>query len=376
MDEVKSDLRDSESSSCKCWGKCWFVTISIVSWVIGIGALVVAAYCGINGKSAIDDYNNLKRRNEEMLKKLEEVKIEISNYTSWIGQIKQDINKEKNNLDLAKKEFEDARKNYTEREEEYDNSKKKLKEVQDEIVSLGKSNAELKIKNNDTEEKIKTVTKEINNTRRNAEIYGKEATIFKVSSGILGVGVIGFTIDIFIQAYKVKELNSDMTKYDHYLKSFGGLAEKEVNYELMKYITKKGVERKPCFNGIGKISSCGGKKPTITTITTKDGYQFGATLYIEWPTEDGSYDDSEAYTFSAYVAKETTKLKDKKAMIINKEAILIFGDSDIKIILDNTGTVDEKSFKIPTEYDKNNFYVKGTEFTVVNIKVDHATIFP
>jgi len=377
MDELNSAPRDSESSSCKCWDKCWFVTISIVTWVIGVGALVAAGYCGINGKSAIDDYNNLKRRIEEKSKELEEVIIEIRNYTSWIEKIKGDISKEENILNLTKKEFEDALKNYTEREKEYKNYEEQLKKVQEEILSLNKSNIELRTKNVEIEEKIKTVTKEINNTRRNAEIYGKEATIFKISSAILGAGIIGFAIDIFIQANKLKELNNRTAEYDYYLKSFELVAEKEVHYELMKYLRGKGVKRESCYEGAGekRITSCTGKHPTITTITTGDKYQFGATLFIGWPTEDGEYDDSKAYTFSAYVARETTHVENTKAMVLNKDVVLIFGESDIEIVSRGTGKVAEKSFSIPDPYRPGNFYVEGREFVVKSIKVDYLTDF-
>jgi hypothetical protein len=375
MEEINSDAR--KSCSCKCWGKCWFVTISVFAWVIGVGALGVAAYCGINGKSAIDEYNNMKNQDEEVVKKLKIAEIEIENYTRQIKQVKQDIDKEKANLQLAQDELNKTKEIYNNRSDEYGKYLAQLKEIHEEILSLNKSIDELKKNNVEKEDKIKTTTKQVNDTKLNAETYGKESTIFKVSSAVIAGGLIGSVVDIFIQGNKVKQLQDKITQYDYYLKSFERVAEKEVDFELFKRLTGKGLERKTCSTGSDKrgLAACSKMHPTITTITAKGGYRFGGVLFIEWPIEDKSYVDPKAFTFSDFVAGITTHIPDSKSIIVDPKTILTFGNSDINILLDNNGTVDESSFMIPKPYTHVNFYVPGTKFTVESIRVDRVTGF-
>eukprot|EP00826_Nyctotherus_ovalis_P017197 TRINITY_DN15044_c0_g1_i5.p1 TRINITY_DN15044_c0_g1~~TRINITY_DN15044_c0_g1_i5.p1 ORF type:complete len:379 (-),score=111.07 TRINITY_DN15044_c0_g1_i5:68-1204(-) len=377
MMEDDSAFRNPESSSPKFWGKCWFITLAVVAWILGLGALAAAGYCGINGKLASDDYRNIRKEDRKVLEELKQAEAEALKLAAEVDKVKQEVVRDEGEAKQKSEEFKRLDEIYKKVSAEYMDYVKKLNKVLDEILVFQKENKELEVKNNETARKVEELTKEIEVLKQGIETCTEERRVYMISSGINAAGLTFFVANLFYEYLQIEELARKVNEYGYYLKSFAHVAEGLVNYELLKRSTKKNVHRTNCFNGTNKhgLEACNAKKPTITTIHAKGGYRFGAVLFAPWSTSKGDHADKDAFTFSGYVGEITTIVEKEKAMIVSDSTLLEFGDGDIHIPLHGNGTVFEKSYMLPPHFSHYNFYIDGTQFSIERIEVDELSGF-
>ena len=368
---------DSIMGKCRCWGKWWFTTIVIFSWILLVGLLGLGVFCSVQWKSSDNEYINAKSENDKILNEWKTVNETVKNLGTEIDQKTSELNSEKSNLQKLKDQYNTMSDTYHKLEEQFGRVKNSLDAVIKERDTLKEENNKLKDKNTQTQEKIRTLTNEVNTLKKEIQTSEQESKVFKTATAGIGAVLAAGAIDSIISYTSLSTVTSNIAKLEHYRAGFPKLAEAFENYELLKWKNSKSVTRKTCFQGTNKndLSNCVDKAPTITTITTADGYKFGAVFYEPWKTTIGTYSDAKAYTFSDTVVATSTINDPSHAMIVNLDKLIEFGEGDIAIELSGTkGNSIQKTYTLPSPYTNTTFYYNGTSYAVGSITIDAISI--
>jgi len=371
-DEDKSFM-----AKCTCWGKTWFSIIAIFSWIVLIGLIALGAYCGILWKTSESDYDSAKKENTNIMDQYREVNRTIQNLRIEIQNKENDLNSEKSTLQKLKEEQQNLSNSLHEKEVEFGNLKEKLQSTIHERDNYKTENAKLVEKNKKTQEEIQTLEKQVTEMAHEVKQSAEESGVFRISTYVVGAAVLAGAADNIWTHVALSSVNSQLAKIKQYQYGFTRLCEAFENYQILKWKYHYDIKRETCFSGIIRddLKHCNDKGPTITTITTTDGYKFGAVLYTKWTDVNGHYKDPKAFTFSSILGLTAPIKTDATAFIVDSNKLIEFGDGDISVdIHGSTGTVSQKSYNIPHPYTNVTFYYNGTTFGVQNIHIDAVTI--
>ncbi len=364
---------DSIMGRCRCWGKWWFTMIVILSWVILIGLLGLGVYCGIQWKNTDSDYSTAKSENERVVKELNQLTANITAIKAEINEKSKELETEQKTLKELKEEHANKSNSYHQLEEQLGKIKSDLDATVKERDMYKDENEKLVEKNKKTQEQVHNLTNEVNTMHHQVKLSEEESNIFKYATfavgGVLGVGIT----DSILTHIKLADVESKLAKLHQYRAGFEKLAAGFENYELLQWKYGKTVHRETCFSGDSKtdLEKCNDKGPTITTISTTDGYKFGAVLFQPWKSIDGPFEDSKAYTFSDNLGETTTINDPKHARVVREDNFLQFGEGDIEIErVPKKGKAHGKTYTVPHPYTDTTFYYNGTEYPVDKILVE------
>eukprot|EP00830_Metopus_es_P013822 TRINITY_DN3485_c0_g1_i2.p1 TRINITY_DN3485_c0_g1~~TRINITY_DN3485_c0_g1_i2.p1 ORF type:complete len:343 (-),score=91.72 TRINITY_DN3485_c0_g1_i2:14-1042(-) len=277
--------------------------------------------------------------------------------------------------DLIEKEANLSKK-FHEKELEFAEVKKSLDETTKERDEYKKQNGILKDDNEKMTKDIKNITAEIEGMKHKIKMDDEEIGVIKIATyAIGGVFVLG-TIDDALAHYQLWNIQAEIKKIYPYIAGFDQMSQAYENYELVTWHYKQSLTRSQCFSGFDRnmLEACKDKKPTITTITTSDGYRFGCVLNEGWLINLGKMNDPKAFTFSD-AHGVIAKIEDaQNAMIVDPNYLLQFGNGDIQIASSGAGKINGKSYHIPYPFSNSTFYINGTTFHASSITIDYITV--
>jgi len=280
-------------------------------------------------------------------------------------------------VERLKEQFNNMSKTYENMNTEYGRIKTELGSVTHERDVYKEENKKLAEKNEQIKNQITNMTKRIGELQHEIKMDQEETFVFQIASGTIGVGLIGEIIDSIIAHIQLSNLEAELKKVQPYISGFNGLADSYENFEILRWKNPtQNFNRYSCFNGFAKenLKNCDGKAPTITTVHTADGYRFGAVLHNPWSSTNGPKDDPKACTFSANWGLTTTIHDPTHAMIVDDSTLIHFGETDIIVKTDRTGSATAKTYIIPSPHANTTFYYTGPTFTADMVTVDYAEL--
>ncbi len=360
-----------------CWNKCWFAAVVILSWALLIGFLALVIFCGIRWSNSSKDYDTAKSESVQMELELARESAAMKALEKQRDERKGEVAAERGAVEKLKiqlgdktKEFEELGKEEVKLKSEIETAVKNRDHYKDE-------NAKITEKNTELQNTVNQLTKEVEEMRHEIIQHGNESYIYRLSSWGAGGAFLAGVIDTAITYYNLYSVESQIQAISHYVASFETLSRGYEAYEVLSAAHHKTVVRTKCFSGTNKgdLANCVDKGPTITTIRTNDGYQFGAVLFKNWGTIIKSYADNKAFTFSYNLAAMSQINDPAHAMIVDPAALLQFGEGDIKVDYDGVaGSTAPKTYTVPAPYTNSTFYHNGDSFQVQSISIDTVAV--
>eukprot|EP00831_Metopus_contortus_P078941 TRINITY_DN774_c0_g2_i3.p1 TRINITY_DN774_c0_g2~~TRINITY_DN774_c0_g2_i3.p1 ORF type:complete len:405 (+),score=69.82 TRINITY_DN774_c0_g2_i3:172-1386(+) len=375
MDVPPAYDADTKKDRCACWDKWWFMMIVVVCMVLLVGFLALTVFTGVEWGIYNSELNDLKGQNQVIQREWAIVNASIDSLKAKIETNRQLLEQERKKLAEPQEKEKKLSDDFHIKEKEYDTLKTQYKNILDEIERYKKENKELTESNAKLNEEIKNLKTQLEDIDTQLKLAEEELKILRiVTYSIGGVFVLG-TVDDVIAHIQLSNLKKESEKLYPYVAGFERLSEGFENYEIMKWSQKKKVSRTNCFQGFSKndLSQCAEKGPWIATITTSEGYKFGACFQIPYKTWVGNYGDADAFTFSHAHGLIAPIIHDEsyEAFVVDNDNLLHFGKNDIVIPLaQHTGTLAKTSYDIPYPYSGADFYYNGTSFTASSISID------
>ena len=295
---------------------------------------------------------------DDTVAQLSKVRTEVADYTKKIDEIKHKTEEMEKSVADMTKALETATK-------ERDQAK---------II-----NTNLRSEDQKLTEQVQTMKREIETLNNTAKRDREVLNIWKIGSnaGLLFTAITGL-IDINGRVSLINK-KEDYRVLEEKSRAFPSLAPVFENYAYWAHSEKFTIRREVCFHNGQKadLQKCVNMSPTLTTITTRNGFVFSILLTIAWRTDLGTYADDKSMVLSANHAKSAI-IKDqysKSAFIVKPSTLMEFGNEGIMILLDGkNGTANAGAYNVPSPYAADNFLeTKSASFDVLDIKVERIT---
>ena len=351
--------------------------IVVLSWVAIVGLIALAIYCGIQWSDANHHYTIAKEENDHVVGEWQKLNETARGLETNIKDKKNEFIAINGTLQKLQDEYKAMTEAYLKLQEQLAKVNADLEAMIKERDKYKDDNEKLKKSNALALEEITKKTKLIEELKHEMITDQEEEKIF-FWSGIGASAVCAYNlIDYIITDLALAKLEDELAKLRPFMGAFRGVSQGYENYELLIWKKKQSVKRETCFKGVVKsnLDKCNEKAPTITTVTTSDGIQFGAVLFEKWTTNAGEHEDKNAYTFSDTLAQVTTIADSKKAMIVEASKLVEFGDGDIAINADGSkGSSYARTYKVPLPYKNDNFYYNDTQYNVGEVRIDVVSL--
>lgn len=366
---------DEPSARCQCWDKKWFSALVIFSWIVMAGLIVLTIVSKVKWDECSDNYFNAEKEYETLKKRVTQRDVEVKHIQADIFEEDDKIRGATSKLNGKLEELKKLTTNHTNLEVQLKEFKHTLNVTQEKHHALKAQNDKFQANVTEKEEKVKKLTETASIMKKDIVTNEEERVALEMPTYVAG-GV--FVVELIYNAivyFQLLSANSELDELRHYDIAFEKLARNFENYEIFAKHNHK-VDRATCSDKKTPedIKNCANKGPTITAITTEDGYRFGAVLNVNWGIDRKNYEDPHAYTFSDTVGLEAEINDAHHAMIVG-DNLVQFGETDIVVTKDGTGTAEGKTYTVPQPYNYKTFYYNGT-FAVRDLRIDTIKVAP
>eukprot|EP00826_Nyctotherus_ovalis_P007641 TRINITY_DN1193_c0_g1_i8.p1 TRINITY_DN1193_c0_g1~~TRINITY_DN1193_c0_g1_i8.p1 ORF type:complete len:389 (+),score=137.46 TRINITY_DN1193_c0_g1_i8:191-1357(+) len=360
---------DETPSRCQCWDKKWFPVLVIFSWIVMAGLIALTIVSKVKWDECSDNYFNAEKEYEDLKKRVVQKDHEVGLIKVSIFEEEEKIRTASTKLNGKLDELKKLTTNHTNLEAQLKELKHTLNVTQEKHQKLKTQNDNFQANITEKEEKVKKLTETASIMKKDIVTNKYERQALEIPTYVAGGLCVVELIYNAVVYFQLLAANSELDELRHYDIAFEKLARDFENYEIFAK-HKHRVERVRCSDKktLEDIKNCANKGPTITAITTEDGYRFGAVLNVNWGTDRKNYEDPRAYTFSDTVGLEADINDGHHAMIVG-DNLVQFGETDIVVAKDTTGTAVGKTYTVPEPYNYKTFYYNGT-FTVRDLHID------